>query len=87
VKDWRSVDWLILRPLVVVAIVWATMVVALVTVWIRRFIASHSQRRLANAAFRHLMQAALQVGSGKFNSHSPVRSGCDSADDRESRAA
>lgn len=86
-KDWLSVDWLILRPLVVVAIVWATMVVALVTVWIRKLIASHRQRRPANAAFRHLMQAGPQVGYGKFNSHSPHRPRCDFADDRESRAA
>jgi hypothetical protein len=84
VKDWLSTDWLLLRPLLVVAITWATLMVALVTAWIRKLIAARSGRVPVDSDARNLVPAGAQVAPSRFVSGStPPRS----ATDYESRAA
>jgi hypothetical protein len=84
VKDWLSTDWLLLRPLLVVAITWAALIVALVAAWIRKLIAARSGRVSVNSDARHLVPAGTQVAPPEFASGSPPPR---SATDRESRAA
>jgi len=42
--DWLSKDWSVLRPLLVVAITWVALIVALGVAWIRQLIAVRGER-------------------------------------------
>ena len=84
VKDWLSADWLLLRPLLVVAITLATLIVAFVAAWIRNLIAGRSGRVSVNSDAHQLVPAGTQVAPPEFASGSPPPR---SAADRETRAA
>ena len=83
-KDWLSTDWLLLRPLLVVAITWATLIVALVAALIRKLIATRGGRVPVDSDARHLVPAGTQVAKPEFASGSPPPR---PAIDQESRAA
>jgi len=81
VSNWRADDWLILRPLLGVAIVWATVVVALVAAWICNLIAARRRLEVPH----QLVPAGRQVVRPGLDSGSPPP--CSSTHDGESRAA
>ncbi len=58
--NWSSTDWLILRPLLVVAIVWATIVAALIAAWIRKLITARKRRNFADSALRQVAPPRTQ---------------------------
>ena len=84
-RDWLSTDWLLLRPLLVVAITWTTLLVALLSAWIRKRMAARRHRSFADSTFRQLVPAGRQVARPEIDSGSLPP--CSSATDRESRAA
>lgn len=80
--NWSSTDWLILRPLLVVAIVWATVVVGLIAAWIHKHMTAGRDRALSDSAFPQLAPAGTQVTRGGIDSGSPpppsTANGCES---------
>ena len=63
-------NWLILRPLLVLGLTWAAIVVAVIAGWIRRRVAAYSQRESSESRSAHLVSAGTQVLPVEFG---PVR--------------
>ena len=78
-------NWLILRPLLVLGLTWAAIVVAVIAGWIRRRVAAYSQRESSESRSAHLVSAGTQVSPVEFGPGSPPRR--TPANDSEPRAA
>jgi hypothetical protein len=77
-------NWLILRPLLVLGLTWAAIVVAVLAGRIRRRVAAYRQRASSDSPSAHLVSAGTQVAP-ELGPSSPLRRA--PANDSEPRAA
>ena len=80
-----TTNWLILRPLLVLGLTWAAIVVAVLAGWISRRVAAYKQRASSESPSAHLVPAGTQVAPAELGPASPPRR--TPANDSEPRAA